>query len=181
VSEVIESFIKRHPELAEKDAFDAFLREERIKAWVGADETRRERLRKEFDRVWGALHVEAAPAAQATSARSGPSGPVAAPRTVRIHVQAEPERERPDALPATGGRRLQVLCANCKHVDVWMDEQHVIQCRRCHRVYDDMLLLIRVTPVGPFEFVFGEGWKGAVVAGGIAAGLVGLYLFLRGF
>lgn len=178
MSEVIEGYIRRHPELSEKDAFEGFLKEERIRTWVGADESRKERLRKEFGRVWGSMNVEGQ---LATSARSGPSGPTSMqqPRSVRIDVSPAPEARaaRPEA---PGARRLQVLCTSCRRTTVWMDDAG-IQCRSCGHAYEDMLQLIRVTPVGPFEFLFGGGWKGAAVAGGIAAGLLALYLLLRGF
>ena len=78
-----------------------------------------------------------------------------------------------------GGRRLQVLCTNCKRIEVYMDEAHTIWCRRCGVVYDDLLHLIRVQPVGPLAFYFGEGWKGAATGVGIVLGLAALYLLLR--
>lgn len=201
MSEVIESYIRRNPDLSERDAFEGFLREERIKAWVGTDEARKERLRKEFGRVWGAVHVtgQVAGGAAPPTARAGPSGPsaIGGGRAVRVQVPSE-ESDRvvaqvPVGAPTAatphgggvaamgGGRRLQVLCASCKRIEVWMGDDQSIACRRCGHQYDDMLHLIRVTPVGPFEFLFGEGWQGAAVAGGIALGLVGLYFLLRGF
>jgi hypothetical protein len=42
-----------------------------------------------------------------------------------------------------------------------------------------MLGLIPAKVVGPFAFMFGEGWRGAVLAVGIVAILIGLYLVLR--
>lgn len=185
MSEVIENYIRRHPDVGEKEAFDGFLHEERIKAWVGTDETRKERLRKEFGRVWGSMHVEGQ--VSHSGARAGPSGPsqMQQPRSVRVDLtpQAElpPQAARPSAPrapPGAGARKLQVMCTACHQVNVWMQSDEIL-CRSCGTVYDDMLQLIRVTPVGPFEFLFGEGWKGAAVATGIAAGLVGLYFLLR--
>ena len=178
MSEVIESYIRRHPELSEKDAFEGFLNEDRIKAWIGTDETRKDRLRKEFGRVWGSMHV----AGQVSGGpRSGPTGPAAMqqPRTLRVEVTPEAAHaDAPRAPIASGGRKLQVMCTNCYKVSVWMTGD-VIQCRTCGHAYDDMLQLIRVTPVGPFEFLFGEGWKGAATGAAIAAGLVGVYFLLR--
>ena len=176
LSEVIETYIRRHPGLSEKDAFDGFLKEERIKAWVGSDESRKERLRSEFGRVWGSLNVEGK---MANSARSGPSGPtqMQSPRTVRIDVQAE---KKPVAPPEPGARKLQVMCTSCGHIDVWMQDD-IIGCRSCGHVYEDMLHLIRVTPVGPFEFLFGEGWAGYATAAGLVGGFALLYFLLRGF
>lgn len=193
MSEVIENYIRRHPDLGEKEAFEGFLREERIKAWVGTDDSRKERLRKEFGRVWGSMNVEGQ---VASSARAGPSGPaqMQQPRSVRVDVTpaavpapqgpVRPEHAPPalhahaHAAPGASARKLQVMCANCAKVNVWM-QSDMIACRTCGTVYDDMLQLIRVTPVGPFEFLFGEGWKGAAVATGIGVGLVALYLLLR--
>lgn len=176
MSEVIESFIRRHPGLSEKEAFEGFLREDRIKAWVGTDDSRRERLRAEFGRVWGSLNVEGKVAS--TSARSGPSGPaLQSPRTLRVDVQPKQVARQP---PGPGARRLQVMCTTCGKINVWMQDDRVA-CRTCGHTYDDMLQLIRVTPVGPFEFLFGEGWAGYATAAGIAVAFVGLYFLLRGF
>lgn len=174
MSEVIENYIKRHPGLSEKDAFEGFLNEDRIKAWVGTDDSRKERLRKEFGRVWGSMHVEGQVASPG-GARSGPAGPsgLQQARTVRVEVA-------PESVTGQGGspaRKLSVLCSNCKHMDVWM-QGDTIQCHRCGRYFEDMLSLVRVTPVGPFAFLFGEGWKGAATAGGIVVGLGLLYLLL---
>lgn len=201
MSEVIENYIRRNPDLSERDAFEGFLREERIQAWVGTDEARKERMRKEFGRVWGAVHVtgQVAGGPAPPTARSGPSGPAAVGggRAVRVQVPSDPDERVVGTMPAGaptaavhqgagvaamgGGRRLQVLCASCKRIEVWMGDDQSIACRRCGHKYHDMLQLIRVTPVGPFAFLFGEGWQGAALAGGIAVGLVGLYLLLRGF
>lgn len=199
VSEVIENYIRRHPDLSEKDAFDGFLNEERIKAWVGQDDSRKERLRKEFGRVWGTISGEGQ---LASGPKAGPSGPTARVAQRAVHVEAlqstvTEERRvlapigtpgglgtRPPStgsLAVGGGRQLQVLCTNCRRIDVWMNDDQSILCRRCGKHYDDMLQLIRITPVGPFEFMFGEGWKGAATAAGIVAGLAGLYFVLRGF
>lgn len=202
MSEVIENYIRRHPGLSEKEAFEGFLKEDRIRAWVGADESRKERLRSEFGRTWGSMHETLAPG----SARSGPSGPtLQQPRTVRVDATPRAEtqtaappaaEERPLAPLGTpgakamqhpsmasaavgGGRRLQVLCTSCKRIEVFMEEDHTISCRHCGVVYHDMLQLIRVKPVGPLAFYFGEGWKGAAVAGGLVLGLAALYLLLR--
>jgi hypothetical protein len=176
VSEVIENYIRRHPDQSEKDAFEGFLNEDRIKSWVGSDESRKDRLRKEFGRVWGSMHVGGA--VGVSSAKSGPSGPaqMQQPKTVRVEVA--PEAAQAPGKPGLAARKLSVLCPNCKHTDVWMQGEE-ISCHRCGRVYDDMLSLVRVTPVGPFEFMFGEGWKGAATGIGIVGGLIGLYYLLR--
>jgi len=183
VSEVIESYIRRNPGLSEKDAFEGFLREERIRAWVGADESRKERLRKEFGRVWGSMHGDGQ---LARASRAGPSGPASLeqPRTVRVNIQAEPEqaaKQVPPSLapPSADARKLSVMCTVCGRIDVWMQADH-IGCRSCGRAYEDMLQLIRVTPVGPFAFLFGEGWVGYATAGGIVGAFTLLYFLLRG-
>lgn len=99
-----------------------------------------------------------------------------APRTVRVDVQAE---KKPAPPTGHAARKLQVMCTSCGRVDVWM-QSDVIGCRSCGHVYDDMLQLIRVTPVGPFEFLFGEGWAGYATAAGLAGGFALLYFLLRG-
>lgn len=182
LSEVIENYIRRHPGLSEKEAFEGFLKEDRIKAWVGTDESRRERLRAEFGRVWGSMNVEGK-MSSSSSARSGPSGPMMqGPRTVRVEVQ-QPQEIPTNVVPAHGGpgmRKLHVMCTSCGRVNVWMQDD-IIACRSCGHTYDDMLQLIRVTPVGPFEFLFGGGWAGYATAAGIGGGFVLLYFLLRGF
>ncbi|HUR69951.1 MAG TPA: hypothetical protein VM370_11955 [Candidatus Thermoplasmatota archaeon] len=176
MSEVIENYIRRHPGLSEKDAFDGFLQEERIRSWVGSDDSRKERLRVEFGRTWGSMHVQAS--LEKGSARAGPSGPsqMQQARTVRVEVTPEAVGDAHVA-SGPGARKLSVLCTGCKHMDVWMQGE-TISCHRCGRAYDDMLQLIRVTPVGPGEFLFGEGWRGVATGVGIVGGLAALYVLL---
>lgn len=175
MSEVIETYIRRHPGASESEAFDGFLREERIKQWVGADEGRRERLRREFSRVWSTLNnPEGAPA------KSGPAGPQSAvlqPRPVRVEVHA-PEKALHVHAAGPHARKLDLLCPACTRYDVWLAEG-TIACRGCGAVYDDMLALVPVKPVGPLEFVFGEGWVGYARAAGLAVALTLLYMFVR--
>lgn len=175
MSEVIETYIRRHPGASESEAFDGFLHEERIKQWVGADENRRERLRREFTRVWSTIHNP-----EGAAAKSGPAGPqstVLQPRPVRIEVQAT---EKAINVNTAGphARKLELLCPRCTRYDVWLAEG-TIACRGCGNVYDDMLALVPVKPVGPLAFMFGEGWVGYVTAGGIAVALTLLYIFVR--
>lgn len=160
VSEVIEEFIRRNPQLAlEPDAFESFLHVDRIRAWVGADGSRRERLRREFSRVWADMH----------------------PVVVSKGQALEPPRARPappPPAPRAAPRKLHLLCAACSRMDVWSVEGRV-ECRHCGRAYDDLLDLVPVKPVGPFAYLFGEGAAGWLTAAGVAAGLAGLYLALR--
>ena len=103
-------------------------------------------------------------------------------RTVRVEVQQPqqiPTNVVPAAVSGPGARKLQVMCTSCGTINVWMQDD-AIACRSCGHTYTDMLQLIRVTPVGPFEFLFGEGWVGYATAGGIVAAFVGLYFLLRG-
>lgn len=111
------------------------------------------------------------------------------PRTIRIKPPAPAFAAAPTfaqrpapAMPSASltGRKLQVMCTYCARVDVWMSGE-VIACRRCGKQYDDMLQLIRVTPVGPYEFLFGEGWRGVATGVGVIVGLLALYLLMRGF
>lgn len=97
---------------------------------------------------------------------------------MRLDVQTEEKAAPPVAMPPTAGtRKLAVMCTTCGRVDVWMHGD-IIGCRACGHVYDDMLQLVRVTPVGPFAFLFGEGWVGYATATGIAGGFVLLYFLL---
>lgn len=181
MSEVIENYIRRHAEVPEAEAFEGFLRDERIRRWVGEDEGRRDRLRREFSKVYaslgqGASAPQVAQQVPPPHGRSGPAGPTAAataPRPLRVEVHAPAH-----AAPEGFARQLQLLCRDCAKYDVWL-QGGTIQCRRCGREYDDMLSLIPVKPIGPFAFVFGEGWVGYVTAGGLAAGLGFLYYLVR--
>ena len=42
MSEVIEEYIRRNSGMQESVAFEAFLQQDRIKAWVGTDESRKD-------------------------------------------------------------------------------------------------------------------------------------------
>lgn len=175
VSEVIEEFIRRNPGSRESDAFERFLDEPRIRQWVGDDASRRERLRREFTRVWANLHPGGggAPASAVTTPRppfvqhEAPAPPREAPRTLRVDVRPDP-----------AARRLQLLCPACTRVDVWL-QAGVVSCRSCGRVYDDMLSLVPVKAVGPFAYVFGEGAKGILTATGIGLLLLAVYGVLK--
>ena len=191
MSEVIEDYIRRNSGMSEDAAFETFLQQDRIKSWVGTDASRRERLRREFSRVWDSLHppstpsrqgalvreVRQEPAPQVSVRRPPPAvapAPAPAPSPAR-EAEPEPARQR---LQTGAPRRLQVLCPVCSHMEVWLHEGD-IQCRHCGRAYDDMLQLIPVSPVGPFAYVFGDGWQGVAKAAGVAAGLALLYMLLR--
>lgn len=176
MSEVIEDFIRRHPGLPEGESFEAFLREPRIRAWVGDDATRRDRLHREFSRVWGHLQpATTGPTATVTTARPAPPQPMVrevpreapAPRAVPVDVPAHPQ-----------ARRLHLLCPTCARLDVWL-QAGVITCHHCGTSYDDMLALVPVKPVGPFAYVFGEGAKGILTAGGVALLLLAVYGVLK--
>lgn len=183
MSEVIEEYIRRNSGMSEDAAFEAFLAQERIKAWVGSDPSRRERLRREFARMWTSLHPPSTTSRQGTLVREARVEPV------QVEVRAEaprPAEPRPAPTPAppqpklrTGPpRRLQVMCPVCSHTEVWLQEG-IIQCRHCSREYDDMLQLIPVRPVGPFAYVFGDGVEGVLKAGGVFVALAALYMLLR--
>lgn len=160
LSEVIEEYIRRNGGMGEPEAFETFLQQERIRAWVGGDTGRRERLHREFTRVWATLHPPSTPSKPARSEAT----------TVQVDVR------RPSV--SSPARRLQVLCAACNRLEVW-SQDGAIECRSCGRTYDNFLDLIPVKPVGPFAFVFGEGAEGWLTAGGIVALLLALYGVMR--
>lgn len=182
MSEVIEDFIRRNAGMAEIEAFHGFLQQERIKTWVGTDEARRERLRREFSRVWATLHPPATPSRQGSLVREVPRP--APPPESRVNVQIQrtappdPAEEAIRRSVTAPAKRLHVLCPTCGKLDVWLSDGS-IACRTCSHIYEDMLQLIPVRPVGPFTFLFGEGLKGWLVAGGILLGLFLLYEVLR--
>lgn len=230
MSEVIEEYIRRNDGMSEDAAFQSFLKQERIRQWVGQDPSRVERLRREFTRVWNAMHASPANgqqgAQQTTMVREAPPAPTNVPvreaPPARPSAPAPPQQPapRPAAKPAaspatqpaapatrpqpaqpaqpkpapqpaaqsppaaprlqTGARRLLVLCPQCARMDVWLQGGD-IGCRSCGQAFPDMLQLIPVKPVGPFEYVFGEGVAGYLKAGGVAVGLAALYAALRAF
>lgn len=229
MSEVIEEFIRTHSNLQEREAFETFLRQDRIKTWVGQDPARRDRLQREFSRVWGDLRAGAAPpqASVAAVARPAPHphppppapqqpreshAPLPRPREAppqnapapREHAPREPPSPRePAPAPraptrvevrqppaaqarhapsgsraASGTRRLNLLCPACGRLDVWLQDG-AISCHGCGRAYDDMLALVPVKPVGPFEYVFGEGVVGYLKAAGVGTLLLLVYGVLK--
>lgn len=180
LSEVIEDFIRRNSGMREEEAFAAFIEQDRIRAWVGTDEGRRERLRREFARDWSALHPPMT-AARPAAERARPP-----PEPVQVEVRRPPApaapvapqfTERPAGI-TTPPKKLHVLCPTCGKYDV-VSLGGLITCRTCQHKYDNMLDLVPVRPVGPFSFLFGEGWKGIAIAGGILVALVVVYLLLR--
>lgn len=173
MSDVIEAYIRRNSGMTEEAAFEGFLREDRIRSWVGTDESRKERLRREFQRVWASLHPPSTPSRQ-TQPLVRPA-PTAAPAPVAVR----PVVEVPHPAPAAAApRKLQVLCTTCGKLDVWL-ESGIILCHHCQTPYDNMLDLIPVKPVGVLEFYFGTGWQGLATAVGIVVGLALLYVFLQ--
>lgn len=179
MSEVIRDFIKEHPQLGESDCFEEFLQQERIRAWVGTDPQRREKIRGEFHRIWV---VEKDPGAntvqvQRTTVPTPPS-------EVRVHkdTAAMASGQGPAARPTLGSqvapRKLNLLCASCDGTDVWA-KGHLIECRRCGRIYDNMLDLVPVQPVGPFTYMFGEGAGGVATAVGLVLFLLVIYYLFR--
>lgn len=179
MSEVIEEYIRRNPSLSQDAAFEGFLKIERIRLWVGTDETRRERLRREFTRVWTTMHSDNSPSQQGANAQQAALVRPQASQPAPARPAAPADAPAPPPRLKTGApRRLNVLCPSCSHLDVWLQGGD-IGCRACGRDYDDMLQLIPVKPVGPFAFMFGEGIEGGLKAAGVAVGLLALYLGLR--
>lgn len=169
MSEVIREFIRAHEELSEGDAFERFLREDRIRAWVGSDPERREKIRREFSRQWGSM-------------RESPSGSGAAAQTAtRAPTVVQVRRDTPPAnvqRPEGPARRLTLMCPACNELEVWT-RGGLIECRGCGRHYENMLELVPVQPVGPFTYVFGEGWVGFATAVGLVLLLLAIYGVFR--
>lgn len=191
MSEVIRDFISAHGGLGETEAFELFLKEERIRAWVGSDPQRKSRIQREFARQW-ALHHASDPPSQAQPSPSSSPGPSSGPSRQPTIVQVRsPEPAAPSLGPARLGpsgpsargdrsegaaaRKLTLMCPACREVEVWT-RGGAIECRSCGREYDNMLELVPVHPVGPFAFLFGEGAVGLLTA----AGLVLLLLLTYG-
>lgn len=139
---------------------------------MGNDAARRDRLQREFARVWAATRAPAVPAPVPAA-----PAPRETPRPLRVEVG------RKGASPVVSSvsqapRRLQLLCPACERLDVWLADG-VISCHHCGREYDDMLALVPVKPVGPFEYVFGEGPMGLLKAAGVALLLLAVYGVLK--
>lgn len=179
MSEVIEEYIRRSSGMNEEAAFEGFLQQDRIKAWVGTDTSRRERLHREFTRVWASLHPPSTPSRQGSLHKEKPAQVAAVPITVRREEAPAVVEVPPQPKLQTGPpRRLQVLCPVCSHMEVWLQGGD-IACRHCGREFADMLTLIPVKAVGPFTYMFGEGIEGVLKAAGVVAGLALLYVVLR--
>lgn len=180
MSEVIEEYIRRNSGMREDEAFNAFLQQDRIKAWVGSDEGRKERLHREFTRVWQTLHPPMTAARPAAEKPRGPANDTVQVEIRRASAPAAPVQPQHVEAPRPTGpaKKLHVLCPTCGKHDVF-NQGGVIVCRTCTHRYDNMLDLIPVQPVGPFTFLFGEGWKGIATAVAIGAALVLLYVALR--
>lgn len=181
MSEVIEDYIRRNTGMKESDAFDGFLGQERIRAWVGDDDSRKERLRREFSRVWASLHPPSTTSRQGSTQRDARPTPT----LVSVPVQRAPapappvEAPKPDAPPRLQpAKKMQVLCPTCGKLDVYNVDGKV-ECRHCRHSYEDMLELIPVQPVGPFTFLFGQGASGWLTATGVVVSLVLLYGVFR--
>lgn len=180
MSEVIEHYIRDHPGVSENDAFEGFARQERIAAWLGSDPTRRERLRREFARVWSMMEAKATSGGQ----RMAPLQPrpvEPAPKPAQAPVpppRATEPMEVPRRVPVAGGRKLSLLCPTCERLDVWADGGRV-SCHHCGADYHDMLELVPVKVVGPFAFLFGEGAAGWLTAGGLVLLILLLYGVLK--
>jgi hypothetical protein len=178
VSEVIEDYIRRNPSDSEDHAFDGFLKMDRIATWVGNDDGRRERLRREFTRVWSAMHPVVLPK-MGPAALEPPKPRETRSTDARPRAPEPKPAHRPTALETKEPpRKLHLLCATCSKMDVWRSDGQFL-CRNCGRSYDDLLDLIPVRPVGPFAFMFGDGATGWLTAGGITVGLAALYYLLR--
>ncbi|GEM_PF-4521151 len=173
MSEVIEDFIRAHPGATENEAFEGFAAQERIRAWLGSDANRRERLRREFARVWTQMEAKST----GTPTAMAQPRPIAVPVAIPEAPAPAPAPVRVSAIPreAPPMRHLKVLCARCERAEVWAEGSR-IRCRRCGHEYDNMLDLVPVKPVGLFTFLFGEGKAGLVAAGGILLLLALLYL-----
>lgn len=107
-----------------------------------------------------------------------PQPPAPAPPAPRVQVRPAQAPAPAQPRASIGGRRLQLLCPACARIDVWLDAG-AITCRACGTAYDDMLALVPVKPVGPFEYLFGEGTKGALTAVGVGLLLLGVYGVLK--
>lgn len=179
MSEVIEEYIRRNSGMREDEAFEAFLQQDRIRAWVGTDDGRKERLRREFTRVWQTLHPPMTAARPAAEKMRGPA-PEVQVEVRRAPAPAAPVQPQHAEAPrhAGPGKKLQVLCPTCGKHDVF-NQGGIIACRTCSHRYEDMLELIPVQSVGPFTFLFGHGWKGFATAVGIVVALGLVYLVLR--
>lgn len=158
-SSFIETFIAAKRGVTKEEAFREFVALPRISEWAGADASRVTRLKDEFDRAWARMRASEADAA--AEAGSGSSAPQAA--TAPAAPAARAPTEAASRRPRAGKPVASVMCTSCGSMNLHAHlagDAVLIKCASCDTVYRDLLELIPVKEVGPFEFVFGEGWKG---------------------
>lgn len=180
-SSFIETFIAAKRGATKEDAFREFVALPRISEWAGADPSRVARLKDEFDRAWARMRASEADAAAEADAAPLAAKPAAAPARPAPAAPKAPAESAPRK-PRVGKPVASVMCTSCGSMNLHAHlagDAVLIKCASCDTVYRDLLELIPVKEVGPFEFVFGEGWKGVVTFVALLALVVAVGVALR--
>lgn len=196
--ETLREFVVRNRDMPKDAALAQVFDMPKVRSWVGNDAARRERLMREFERLWAEVAVEQASAAPeragAPLQRRQPSAaeppryretePVHRPHMGPAHAHADEGVVREAARPmrAVRARREKFICSACGSYDIYSesDGREVrVRCRQCKTEFPDLLELVPVVEVGPFELFFGRGREAAVKAGAIVVLWAVVYLLLR--
>lgn len=176
--ETLREFVVRNRALPKDEALALVLDMPKVRAWAGTDGARRDRLVREFERLWAEV------AAPAETERPQRATPRAQPHMGPAHAHADERVVREATRPpkVVRSRREKFICASCGSYDIYSESDghdvHV-RCRQCKAEYPDLLQLVPVVEVGPFELFFGRGREAAVKVGAIALVWAALILIMR--
>lgn len=173
--ETLREFVLRNRGLPKAQALDQVFEMPKVRAWVGSDTARRERLTREFERLWAEVAVGESPArlAPRPQPHMGPAHQHADERVVR-------EAARPPKVVRS--RREKFICSACGSYDIFSESDgHAVhvRCRQCKTEFPDLLALVPVVEVGPFELFFGHGREAAVKIGAITLVWAAVILLMR--
>jgi uncharacterized protein (DUF983 family) len=132
----LQELVDRHAGKPREEVIRCVLEEPQIRQWVQGDAVKRKRLEDEVTQLLGAT---------LSTPRARPVGkPQARLKSTRT-------------LEVRQGRAF--MCPSCYAVTVtsaWEKDRVIARCRACGESYEDLLALIPVQQVGPFEFLLGE-------------------------
>lgn len=177
--ESLREFVERNRTLPKDQALAEVLEMPKVRSWIGNDPVRRERLTSEFERLWAEVVV------RAPASPLRPQAPRAEPHMGPAHAHADEAvvREATRRPPkVVRSRREKFICSSCGSYDIYSESDGVdvhVRCRQCKTEFPDLLALVPVVEVGPFELFFGRGREAAIKAGAIVLLWVAVYALLR--
>lgn len=174
--ETLREFVVRNRSLPKDQALAQVLEMPKVRAWVATDAARRDRLTREFERLWAEVATE--PATQT---------PRAPPRTAHMgpaHLRGDETMLGEPARPpkVVRSRREKFICSACGSYDIYSESDGNavrVRCRQCKTEFPDLLALVPVVEVGPVELFFGRGREAVVKIGAIVLLWVAVYGLLR--